>query len=286
VSFMNGVSLEGTDDPTTSWDDNEHATFTLANPIPSQISRSDERWIWQVDELNEIPVDHLFSADASGPHHTYVLYAAPEVPWTQTVDDYHNPWTDALDLACAWGQGMPASEDVSLEEERQIVQAVAEGSYAGLSNRTYSFAASLLYGGGSPTIDLTILLTLDQIECFGAAALTQLFSQALGVNTSHVSRYRIHSFGAKFLTSELMLVGDNRWGTQRWSTHVFGWFGQGDPDDLLTWRAFDGLFVIDRDAPHFLLNRDSATYESELVQWKPEGDFAWGQWNDDVEDFQ
>jgi hypothetical protein len=259
VSFMNGASQEGTDDPTTSWDDSEYVTFTLANPIPSQISRSYERWIWQVDELNEYPVDHLFSADASGPHHTYVLYAAPEVPWTQTVDEPHNPWVSILDLACDWAQGTPSSGiGEPLEQHRAIVNALIPGAYEGMANTGKTYDPAESHCNGATDCDLTAIVSPSAVgnrtlDCFDASGLVVLSGRAIGV--AEVSRNKVFGtfwLGAKFVTQPIMpfrlepnavLCPSGRcWRSYFILEHSFAWFDN---------RVFDGMIKVNMDDPRY-----------------------------------
>jgi hypothetical protein len=244
----------------------------------------EEWWYWDIVaipgyDLGTRPV----RGDASGPHVVYSVYSAPdelnpdpENPWKQTPGDPHNPWTEVLDRACVWAKGLPADPNaVPLEKEREIVKAIAEGAYSGLTRR-YDAEAMLNYGGNLSDINLTALLAYSRIECLGFGAATQLFSEVLGVKADHVTRHRISPESGKIKTYPIKLIGRSAPRSESWEFHVFGFFGPygalEDHDyDYGLWRVFDGLFTLD---DTFLTDKNPPQYQGLLldpsspsVQW-------------------
>ena len=154
-----------------------------------------------------------------------------------------------------------------------------------MADRTYDAGAVGQYDGTLQNVSLTALLSTPRIECFGFAAITQLFSQVLGVESEHVTRTRLESpTTTDFKTTQIKLLGSDKWRGVRWPRHVFAWFGEGPDTNFAVWRAFDGLFLVDPSDPHFLTNRSNTTYEAELVEWMP-APLWWGQFGDGVSDF-
>jgi hypothetical protein len=274
VTVTNGVSHEGTDDPATPWDDSEYVTFTTEGAVPSQVNQSDEYWAWQITASAPTPLEHPIAADTSGPHHTYVLYAAPEIPWTQTVDEPHNPWVSLLTLACDWAENTPnpATVDPS-DKEREIVATLIPGIFNGMRDLGKVYLPLPTHCNTAVDCDLTAILSEAEpsTDCFDLSGLLVLASHALGVGADASLRYQVLG---DFQTRPVLPFHNGEgfpcpeypgcWHAYTWARHSFGWF-EG--------KVYDGTLMLNFAEPRHPIGEErDTTYKDDLYLtglWTP-----------------
>jgi hypothetical protein len=120
VTFVGGVSQEGSDDPATTIDESEWVEFSLSGKshqfdgdTDKDVSTSVDSWKWSITSP--------FTCDfvTSGPHTNYCVLDVPKEPWYQSKETH--PWVSALEHACTWAGGSTGLPDA--------VDKVANGIY-------------------------------------------------------------------------------------------------------------------------------------------------------------
>ncbi len=92
VVFSNGVTHASGETNLADF-----AAFPLSSPIPAVVARStDERWGWQVSELNGQATSGFVGTN--GPSVAYSILGAPVAPWVDGTLANQNVWASALDF--------------------------------------------------------------------------------------------------------------------------------------------------------------------------------------------
>jgi hypothetical protein len=83
--------------------------FPLTHRNFGAIARQDVSWQWRF----RIQGNPNWQPLVTTSHRIYVVLKVPPAPWTQTLADKRNPWTDLLDFSCAIATGALSAGDAA-----------------------------------------------------------------------------------------------------------------------------------------------------------------------------
>jgi len=175
VAFAAGVSVP------------EFVSFELRHHTIGNdgIKLEDIAWNWQYRCCGGCEWEPLQTTH----HRIYVILEEPKLPWKQQpFPDTQNPWTDALDYACAWATGQKNRDDAAAAITKQInanLGLVYDNAF-GASHYTSSFLA---------IFELTQFLAYlkngtglgNIVNCTDCATITTTFSNLVGCDL-HASK--------------------------------------------------------------------------------------------------
>jgi hypothetical protein len=257
-------------------------SFAVRNPVMATqgIGRYAVSWIWQV----QITPGSVWIDFDRTDHVVYVTLDQPQEPWSQATDAAHQPlwpWTNVLDFACAWAQGVKpgATSATALNSAASHIEAAirALGDRLSLPMVYDPKPEWALESGNGTVFSLTDFLQfaggtlpsgkLARGNCTDCATAVAVFANALGCD---VAMRRIEPKTAlRFTTNAVVRIGDDE---SEADTQKFGYHDvavrSGASD--ATARIHDACLLIDRDSNPF----NSATADYELSQGLSRGAFA------------
>lgn len=237
VTFTNGVSVP------------EFVSFELSHHTigTDGIKLEDITWDWKFRCCGGTEWEPLQSTH----HRVYVVLEEPKLPWKQQgFPDAQNPWTEALDYACAWAAGTKTRDDAATAITKAI------NANLGLVYDNAS-GASHYTSGGLAVFELTQFLAYltngtglgHIVNCTDCATITTTFSNLVGCDL-HASK-----MGYSFKLTPFRGIGAAGFGCPGFgcgfSFHEVAWKGAAGNGD----RLFDACVREDGDtnpwaAPH------------------------------------
>ena len=229
VTFLNGVSVP------------EFVSFDLSHQTigADGIKLEDITWDWKFRCCGGAKWEPLQTTH----HRIYIVLEEPTLAWKQQpFPDTQNPWTEALDYACAWAAGTKNRDDAAAAITQQINAnlGLAYDMAAGASHYTSNFLA---------IFELTQFLAYLKngtglgpiVNCTDCATITTTFSNLVGCDL-HASK-----MGSGFALTPIKGIGQPGFGCPNWgcsfSFHEVAWKGaNGNPDPI-----FDACLRVDGD---------------------------------------
>jgi hypothetical protein len=218
-------------------------SFQCTSGLGSTVRVRNIQWQWQ---FRTTP-SGAWKTFATTLHRIYVLLAPPTAPWQQAPylsSNLQLPWTDVLDVACAWASGA-STRDAAAGLIADHVHALGPGTitydcpgggathYA--SGNMFNCTAFLSRLGGGFGNGL-------YVNCTDCATITSTFSNILGCDLWQ-SR-----MGSSFALNEILGIGSAVWQTAcgwgSFSYHEVAWKNQCIQSDAL----FDACLQVDGDA--------------------------------------
>lgn len=243
VHFVNGVSTP----EFVSFKLNHHSIGT------GGIKREDIAWRWKY----RCPGDPVWRDMQTTNHRIYIILEAPTLPWKQQpFPDNQNPWTDALDFACAWAAGQTTAVGAATGVTSQV-----NGSL-GLTYDMAQGASKYTTPAAGLTFELTKFINYlkngigpgnngNVVNCTDCGTIVTTFSNVVGCDL-HASKMS-SAFG--FALTPIRAIGQAGFGCPNWgcsfSFHEVAWTGaNGNADPI-----FDACLKVDGDndpwsAPH------------------------------------
>jgi hypothetical protein len=242
VSFANGVSVP------------EFVSFELKHHTIGNagIKLEDINWDWKYRCCGGPTWEPLQTTN----HRIYIVLEEPKLPWKQQgFPEDQNPWTEALDYACAWAAGQQNRDDAATAIVKQIntnlglIYETANGAPHYLPPPLYDkfeltqFLAYLKNGTGLGNI----------VSCMDCASTTTTFSNLVGCDL-HASKLG-PKLGIFFNATPFKSIGIAGFGCPSFGCdfpyHEVAWTGTHQNSD----RIFDACFSVDGDsnpwaAPH------------------------------------
>jgi len=185
VDFTGGATTKTIDFPLS------HRDFT-------SIVQQDVTWQWQFRQQGNPNWQPL--VDTS--HRIYVLLKVPSAPWTQTLADKRNPWTDLLDVCCPTAAGKQTAS--------QAAESITKKVHQGYSLRYDIVSGAPRYGfvltgnsfqltkwidyvlkGNAPASPIFCNGTAEQykdywiVNCYDCAASSALMARILGADSDY-----------------------------------------------------------------------------------------------------
>jgi len=229
VTFANGVS--NPEWVTISLPDHQLAT--------TGITRSDVTWSWSCR-----PAGGDWTSLATTSHRVYAVLAVPPMPWVQSADlgETQLPWTDVLDFACAWAQGLKAPQAAASAVTTRVNSAInltydtASGASAYTSHPANEFLCtqfvSLLKGG--PGLGRIV-------NCTDCATIVTTFANVLGCNLFAAVMLPTTPGVRGFACNQIQAIGSSAWaypfpsgGGGGFSYHEIPWTGTGTYPDAIS----------------------------------------------------
>jgi hypothetical protein len=101
-----GSPLGGLGEQTVAFNDgvSDWTEFSMDSAIARMVRKTDHRWEWKVSRIDGRDVTP-FTADVTGPHRVYTLFADPKPPWAPNGVGMKNLWTNALDFCNTFLEG-------------------------------------------------------------------------------------------------------------------------------------------------------------------------------------
>ena len=212
-------------------------TFQLENTTfhAHGVGAADIAWSWQWRRLATDPWRPLLTTR----HRIYVTLDLPTLPWVQTSGSTSVPWTDALDIACAWAAGATTRDDAATQVTTR---------YNGSGRVSYdTVMGATLYGWVD--YQLTQMINRlnggfglgEKVNCTDSADTVSTFANLLGCD---VWQSRMESF---FKLNPMIAIGYSTWAipfSGSFSYHEVAWKGACTSAD----NVFDGCLKVDADA--------------------------------------
>jgi hypothetical protein len=172
-------------------------------------------------------------------HRLYVTLGLPTLPWVQTTGSSSLPWTDALDIACAWAHGA-TTRDAAAALVTTRYNASGRVSYDTVSGATFY---------GFVDYNLTQMINRlnggvglgEKVNCTDSANTVSTFANLLGCD---LWQSRMSS---GFQLNPMIAIGYNTWAipfSGSFSYHEVAWKGACTSAD----NVFDGCLKVDGDA--------------------------------------
>lgn len=240
VRAVGGGRLGGVKEQLVSFDaagNSGWQTFQLEAPAfhANGVGAFDMAWAWQWRRLATDPWRPLLTTR----HRIYVVLQAPTLPWVQTLGSTAQPWTDALDIACAWAAGATT---------RDAAAAAVTTRYNASGRVAYdTTAGATFYGWG--TYQLTQMIARlnggvglgGKVNCTDSANTVSTFANLLGCDLWQ-SR-----MASGFALNPMIAIGYSAWAipfSGSFSYHEVAWKGACTSAD----NIFDGCLKVDADA--------------------------------------
>lgn len=222
-------------------------TFKLsdarATVMQAGIGRHDIVWRWQ---FSITPGN--WTEFQTTRHRVYTVLARPQSPWMPDEDDsdeIHQPWTEVLDYACKWAEGVKGTVAAAGDEATRLI-----------TNQVYDLGATLFMHATDPgyahkLFDCTLFLELlrtrvghQTVNCEDCATIVSTFANILGCELWQSCMTA--AFG--FDTNHVLQIGDrDQWAPTGFVQHTVAWKGACREQDLL----FDAFLLVDGDDKPF-----------------------------------
>jgi hypothetical protein len=185
VDFKGGVTTKTVD-------------FPLSHRDFSRIARQDVTWQWQFRQQGSPNWQPLIATS----HRIYVVLKVPPAPWTQTLADKRNPWTDLLDVTCLIAGGKQnanqAAESVTKKVHRgyslryDIVNGAPRYGFV-LTGNSFQLTKWIDYvlRGNAPANPVFCSGSPEQykdywiVNCYDCAASSGLMAKVLGADSDY-----------------------------------------------------------------------------------------------------
>lgn len=217
-------------------------TFKLtdARTLLSQagIGIHDIVWRWHFSDKPETWTDFQITR-----HRIYTVLARPYDPWQPEVNNpanIHQPWTEVLDYACKWAEGVRGKPEVVLDEAaRLITDSVHDLGATLLSHKS---GAEYAHDKFDCTRFLELLRTgigPQKVNCEDCATIVSTFANVLGCQLWQSSMGGSDGFD----TNHILRIGDRHFEPTGFFQHTVAWKGKCLEQDLL----FDSFLQVDGD---------------------------------------
>ena len=170
VAFADGVS---------DWTE-----FSMDSAIARMVRKADHRWEWKVSKIDGRDVTP-FTADVTGPHRVYTLFADPKPPWAPNGVGMKNLWTNALDFCNTFLEGK--------DDPQETMAAITSNLFYNMGLRYDTVNSASHYWGtvGSNTngiFELTRYMARDDnlVNCHDQAYGVTTFASLVGIRTQVV----------------------------------------------------------------------------------------------------
>jgi hypothetical protein len=214
-----------------------YETFELENPTfhAHGVNVYNIAWQWQFRVHASDPWRGILTTR----HRIFVILNAPTLPWVQTVGSASLPWTDGLEIACAWAQG---------KTDRVAAAAAITAGYNGCGRVSYDTVSGATFDG-FVSYNLTQMIDRlnggvglgEKVNCTDSADTVATFANLVGCDLWE-SR-----MASSFALNPMIAIGYNVWAIQfsgSFSYHEVAWTGACTAND----RVFDGCLKVDGDA--------------------------------------
>jgi hypothetical protein len=192
-------------------------------------------WAWQWRRLRTDPWRPLLTTR----HRIYATLETPTLPWVQTTGSTSLPWTDALDIACAWAAGATT---------RDAAAALVTAGYNGSGKVRYDTANGATFYGWIDYQLTQMIARLNggpglgaRVNCTDSANTVSTFSNLLGCDLWQ------SQMASGFALNPMIAIGYNFWAIPffgSFSYHEVAWKGACTSAD----NVFDGCLKVDADA--------------------------------------
>lgn len=171
-------------------------------------------------------------------HRIFIILKAPTLPWMQTVGSASLPWTDALEIACAWGNGA-IDWNTAATRVTERYNSCRKVSYDTVSGATfygwtsYNLTQMIDRLNGGPGLG-------GKVNCTDSANTVSTLANLLGCDLWQ-SR-----MGWSFDLNPIIAIGYNTWAVPFsgiFSYHEVAWKGACTQNDII----FDGCLKVDGD---------------------------------------
>lgn len=212
-------------------------TFQLENPTfhAHGVCATTIAWAWQWRRLPTDPWRTLLTTR----HRLYVILDLPTLPWVQTTGSSSLPWTDALEIACAWAHGASTRDAAATlvttrynNSGRVSYDTVSGATFYGFVDYQLTQMINRLNGG----VGLG-----EKVNCTDSANTVSTFANLLGCD---LWQSRMSSF---FQLNPMIAIGYSTWAipfSGSFSYHEVAWKGACTSAD----NVFDGCLKVDGDA--------------------------------------
>lgn len=184
----------------------------------------------------------------TGPHNIYTTYSTPLAPMT-------NPWTDVIERACTWCNGLSSASSIS----DQLVYSLYDAGWVYDPTKTHTVVASW----SSQTLKLSEMLSSTWADCKDFGNFYTCLARSLGVDG------QAYFVEGPFSTKPVLGSNKSAWETFVFNHHQFGWQSS---------LVHDASIKVDHSAPKYPVNMDrDTTYKGYLVAtsppptWNPRG---------------
>ena len=165
------------------------------------------------------------------------------------------PWSDVLDLACAWADGETT--------ESGVVNAMTTCAY-NCCDRNYDGGRT--HSAGT-TFDLTRLFADNWADCRDMSALVHVFTRAIGGSATQVRQIDDQYDAYEgFYYKAIDPVGNPSWSTGWWNFHQVACFGGGVYDACLRLKQSDPRIPCGEDV--------DGSYKTDLYDPSPPGEWT------------
>ncbi len=212
-------------------------TFDLPNArsriIAAGIRVRDITWDWQFSKDGE----HWTNFQTTE-HRIYTVREMPNLPWkpeSNNVTEINVPWTEVLDYACKWAEGLNDKDQAAESITRNVFHLGQENlirwedGYASYARDQFDCTAFLKL--------LKRRIGKRIINCDDCATIVSTFANVLGCNLFQ------SDMGFVFFTNPVVLIGHTEESIQRFSRHAVAWKLNCDEHAAL----FDACLQVDAD---------------------------------------
>ena len=202
------------------------AYFQVRHPTPNEIKVFFQEWVWYLRYV----FPRNYSEDShigNSRNKIFVILAAPQNPWGTSI--HSQPWTDVLDLVCAWTHGETNPEGAAAEITHHIHHNIG-GYYDGSSFYTQE-ENGMTTGAFYLTRFLKSIPYVDKVDCRDTAKALVTFANVIGCDLNF---RKSSGFGS--LLHEIKLIGRKTYEPIKFEYHCFGSVGD---------KVFDPCFQTD-----------------------------------------
>lgn len=194
-------------------------------------------WRWQWRHKTTDPWRELMLTR----HRLFVILRAPSLPWVQTTGSTSLPWTDALEIACAWASGA-TDRDTAATRITERYNGCGRVSYDTVWGATfygyisYQLTQMLDRLNGGPGLG-------GKVNCTDSANTVSTLANLVGCD---LWQSRMNG-GWGFDLNPLIAIGYKTWAVPfngGFSYHEVAWKGACTAND----NVFDGCLKVDGDA--------------------------------------
>lgn len=212
-------------------------TFQLDAPAfhAQGVAAFDMAWAWQWRLRAGDPWRPLLTTR----HRIYVVLQAPTLPWVQTTGSSSLPWTDALDIACAWAAGATTPDAAATR---------VTAGYNGSGRVRYDTTSGATFYGWTSYQLTQMIARLNGgmglgplVNCTDSANTVSTFANLLCCDLWQ-SR-----MGWGFALNPMIAIGYSTWAipfSGSFSYHEVAWKGACTSAE----QVFDGCLKVDADA--------------------------------------
>lgn len=190
------------------------------------------RWQWRLE-----PTDPWRDIVMTR-HRIFIILQAPTLPWVQTAGSTSLPWTDALEIACTWGNGA-IDRDTAATQITERYNSSGKVSYDTVSGMTfygwiqYNLTQMINRLNGGPGLG-------GKVNCTDSANTVSNLANLIGCDLWQ------SQMGWNFALNPVIAIGYNTWEVpfgSGFSYHEVAWKGACTQND----RIFDGCLRVDGD---------------------------------------